>query len=224
MRGLARLKRLLLLCLPVASLALGLAACGGARRQSNVASGASAGAAAASTASVADSVRGDPRESLAAPVKGDGDGDSPEQTAFDSDDFHSMHFGHAAGPADERAIAALVKRYYGALAAEDAPTVCSLLLEVVAEAMPEGDRGGTGDQQAPTAGHATCATAISGVLAESHRALLTESRTLRVIGVRVRRRRASALLRFGGTAVRHILLYKESGAWKIGTLADEDLG
>lgn len=136
-----------------------------------------------------------------------------------------MHFGHAADPVDERTIAAIVKRYYAALAAQDAPAVCSLLLEVIAESLPEDQPAGSGSvQQVSAPGRTTCPAAISGVLAESHRALLSKSRTLHVIGVRVRRRRASALLRFGGTSARHILLYKEGGAWKIGTLADEDLG
>jgi hypothetical protein len=161
------------------------------------------------------------RESLAAPVSGDSDGDSSEQAAFDSDDFHSLHFGHAADGADRKTIAAIVKRYYTALAREDSATVCSLLLEVVAESLPESNNGQTGS---PPAGARTCPAVVSGALAESHRALVAEDRTLRVIGVRVRRKRASALLRFGGTSARHILLYKEGGTWKIGTLADEDLG
>lgn len=209
-----------------APLTLGLGACGGAGKEHAAVSVTSVRAAGQGAATDHGSAQGTPDGSLSAPPKGDGDGDSPEQTAFDSDDYHSMHFGHAADPADERAIAAIVMRYYAALAAEDAPAVCSMLLEVVAEGMPESSgSGSTGErQQLPVPGHTTCATAISGLLAESHRALLSESNTLRVVGVRVRRRRASAILRFGGTAARHILLYNEGGAWKIGTLADEDLG
>lgn len=203
----------------VALLALYIAACGDASKTHGSPSARSSSVAQEDAMNAAN-----PHESLAAPRAGDGDGDSPEQTAFDGDDFHSMHFGHAADLADRRTIAAIVKRYYGALAGEDASTVCSLLLEVVAEEMSESSHGQAGEQQLPSAGHTTCATAISDVLAESHRALLAENRTLRVIGVRVRRRRASALLRFGSTTARHILLYKEEGAWKIGTLVDEDLG
>lgn len=222
----------LALALLVVPLALGPMACGGASKER--AGAATPARAEHNAAARAGSTSSAHVESLAAPAKGDNDGDSPEQTAFDSDDYHSMHFGHAADPTDERAIAAIVKRYYAALASEDASTVCSLLLEVVAEGMPESERGAAGERlptpgaatagHRPAPGHTTCASAISGTLAESHRALLAEDRTLRVIGVRVRRRRASALLRFGSTVARHILLYKEGDAWKVGTLADEDLG
>jgi hypothetical protein len=204
----------------VALLCAGLGACGGAGKTHDALSSATASA----TAQGGSGPSPAHHESLAAPVMGDSDGDSAERTAFDGDDFHSMHFGHAADGADRQAIAAIVKRYYAALAAEDAPTVCSLLLEVVAESLPEGDYRDSGKAPQTPASRETCPPAISDVLAESHRALLSESRTLRVIGVRVRRRRASALLRFGGTSARHILLYKEEGKWKIGTLADEDLG
>jgi hypothetical protein len=202
--------------LAVTLLALCLGACGGASNErGSVVSNAGA---VRQGGSHAKAVAG---ESLAAPVRGDGDGDSSEQTAFDSDDFHSLHFGHAAGAAEEHTIAAVVKRYYAALARQETSTVCSLLLEVVAESMPS--EQAESESRLP-AENATCAMTIAGVLAESHRALLSEERTLRVVGVRVRRRRASALLRFGNTAARHILLYKEEGKWKIGTLADEDLG
>lgn len=176
-----------------------------------------------SNAAAVASTKGFPvREELAAPesTSGDSDGDSPERTAFDGDDFHSLHFGHAADPAEWQTIATVVKRYYQALAHEDGATVCSLLLEVVAETLPEDENG-----QIPSSARAsTCSRAVSGALAESHRALVAEARTLRVSSVRVRRRRASAILRFEERSARHILLYEENGRWKIGTLIDEDLG
>lgn len=210
--------RRLLACVSLALAGTVLAACGS--------TGKGVGAAASGAKRVADGQSAGapaPRESLAAPSSGDGDGDSPEQTAFDSDDFHSMHFGHAADAADRQTITAIVERYYSALARQDGAKVCSMLLEVVAESLPEGE-----GQSAPVgrtgASHTSCAAAASTVLAESHRALTAEDRTLRVIGVRVRRRRASALLRFGARTARHILLYKEGGRWKLGTLGDEDLG
>jgi hypothetical protein len=98
-----------------------------------------------------------------------------------------------------------------------------LLLEVVAESLPESHEG-DGPATQSVDRHRSCPEAVSGALAGSHRALVAESRTLRVIGVRVRGRRASAILRFAERGARHILLYREGGKWKIGTFGDEDLG
>lgn len=209
----------LLGCLAAALPAGGLLACGSAHPQGRAGVRSPAVRSDAATPTGASS----PRESLAAPLSGDGDGDSPERSTFDSDDFHSMHFGYAADAQDRRTITALIKRYYAALAREDGATVCSLLLEVVAESMPETQRAQTGGPAAAQTA-STCPAAVTPVLAASHRSLVEEDSTLEVIGARVRRRRASAILRFRHRAARHILLYKEEGRWKIGTLADEDLG
>jgi hypothetical protein len=207
--------------LAVVLLGSGLAACGGAGKGGGPASQVSPSATARGTATGATSSGQTPRAVLAAPPSGDTDHDSSEQTTFDSDDGHSLHFGHAAGPADRRTITAIVKRYYAALAAQDGVTACALLMAVVAESLPEAIYGPSALTH--TSGK-TCAEVASALFAESHPQLVAEDRTLRVIGVRVRRRRASALLRFGARSARHILLYREGGAWKIGTLADEDLG
>jgi hypothetical protein len=211
--------RRLLPLLPVALVSVCVAACGSAGKGGGSPSKLRSG----STVPGNPTATTDAVESLAAPRHGDGDGDSSEQAAVDSDDVHSLQFGHAADAADRQTISAVVKRYYGALASEDGATVCALLLEVVAESLPE-EGPNQSRAQSGRAGHITCASAASAELAQSHRALLAEDRTLRVVGVRVRRRRASALLRFGGRSARHILLYREGNAWKIGTLIDEDLG
>lgn len=197
-------------------LGLGLAACGGAGRDSGTDSHVSLSATRATEATSSGRTR---TAVLVAPSSGDRDHDSSEQTAFDSDDGRSLSFGHAASPADRRTIAAVVKRYYAALAAQDGARTCALLLAVVAESVPEEIYGPSG----LTSGM-TCTEVASELSAESHPQLVAEDHTLRVIGVRVRRRLASALLRFSGRSARHILLYREGGAWKIGTLGDEDLG
>lgn len=202
--------------LTVVLLTLGLAACGDSGE-----GGASAGSTTAEVAAGTTSSRRPPRAVLAAPVSGDTDHDSSEQTTFDSDDGRALHFGHAADATDGRAITAVVEHYYAALAAEDGSAACALMMAPVAESVPEEIYGASA--LAHGSGR-TCASVASELFAESHAQLVAESRTLRVIGVRVRRRRASALLRFGARSARHILLYREDGVWRIGTLADEDLG
>lgn len=211
--------RRLLTC-PVILLAAGLLACGSAHKHDSTT------AAVSSPAGGAKAGASSPGESLAAPLAGDNDGDSPERSPFDSDDYRSRHFGHAADSEDLKTITRIVKRYYAALAHENGTTVCSLLLEVVAESLPESHEGGPAQAAGSAAdGAATsCPAAVSPVLAASHTSLMEEDSTLKVVGVRVRRRRASAILRFRHRAARHILLYKEEGRWKIGTLGDEDLG
>ena len=78
-----------------------------------------------------------PRAVLAAPISGDTDHDSSEQTTFDSDDGRALHFGRAADATDRKAITAVVEHYYAALAAEDGSAACALMMAPVAESVPE---------------------------------------------------------------------------------------
>jgi hypothetical protein len=158
--------------------------------------------------------------SNAAPT-GDQDGDSSDDTAFDKDDSFVTTFGHAASAADKRTITALIERYYAALASGNGATACSLLFVVLNESIPE-TYGQTGSD--PTAGRGkSCGSVLSNVVRGSHRELVSKDRKLKVVAIRVQRRRAWVLMRFGPESVRRIVVYWEGNAWKVGELLDTEL-
>jgi hypothetical protein len=162
----------------------------------------------------------DASTSNAAPT-GDQDGDSSNNLAFDKDDSFITTFGHAADASDRRTITTLVERYYAALAKADGATACSLLFVVIAESAAE-TYGQTGSD--PTAGRReTCSSVLSRLFKGDQPRFQAEYRNLKVIMVRVQRKRAFVLLRFGPQSVRRIIVYREGSSWKIGELLDTEL-
>lgn len=142
----------------------------------------------------------------------DGDGDNG-----DDDD----RWGHAASEADREAVVALVKRYYGFAAAGDGGAGCALIYSLLAEEIPElyGEPPGP-----PSLRGGTCAAVMSKVFKQKHRQLVADTASIDVIGVRAKRLRGLALLRFKGSPERDIPVHREHNAWKINALLDGGLG
>lgn len=230
------------------SLALGLSACGGSgKRPTGVAS---EGATTVATTAVKASSGSGPSESSGAPASkestsapssgsgsrpsgagssfagytmpaGDQDGDSSDTSAFDKDDSFVTSFGHSAGAADSKAIESLVTRYYGAIAKADGATACKLLFFVITESAAE-TYGQTAFDAAAGRGK-SCGPVMSKVFAKNRQQLVAESHLLKVMAIRVERKRAWVLLRFGPLSIRRMVVYREGSSWKIGELLDTEL-
>jgi hypothetical protein len=152
---------------------------------------------------------------------GDQDGDSANDKAFDKDDSFITTFGHAAGPRDRKAITDLVTRYYAAIAKDDGTTACRLLFFVITESAAETYGQTAADA---TAGRGKrCGPVMSNAFKVNQAQLAAEDRHLKVMAIRVQRKRAWVLLRFGPESVRRLIAYREGSSWKIGELLDSEL-
>lgn len=230
------LKRSIWALLASALLGAGMTACGGSGKQTSSGAHSSLASSTAPTTStatatapashppsggaVASSGASGSSTSIGVPA-GDQDGDSPNDKAFDKDDSFVTTFGHAAGPADHKAIVDLVTRYYAAIAKDDGARACRLLFFVIVESAPE-----TYGQTAfdATAGRGQqCGAVMSKVFKGSHAQLVAESRHLKVMAIRTQGKRAWVLLRFGPDSVRRLIAYREGSSWKVGELLDTEL-
>jgi hypothetical protein len=197
-----------LLTLPsIALLGLGVGACGNTGRGTGSAPGSSSNVA-TRTAVAAKQTQS------RLPTDSDNDNDNPGKSRYDGDDGPVLHFGHAASAAEERAVAALVKRYYAAGAAGDGATACSLIDSLLAESVVEEYA------QSPALRGKTCAEVLSKLFRRRHRELAGDIATLKPTVVRVSGDRGLALVRFGATRERRLLLRRERGAWKMDVLLD----
>ncbi len=142
----------------------------------------------------------------------DGDGDNG------SDDDR---WGSAASATDRRAVVRLVKHYYAVAAAGEGARGCALIYSLLAEEIPElyGEPPGP-----PSLRGGTCSAVMYKVFRQKHRLLAADVATIDVIGVRVKRLRGLALLRFKGSPERDIPVHREHGAWRIDALLDGGLG
>jgi hypothetical protein len=131
----------------------------------------------------------------------------------DTDDKGYLTSGYAPGGAEERAVAALVDRYYAAGTAGDGARACSMLLPSLAGAVPS-DYG-----QAPgpayLRGGKTCA-AIMALLFRHYRRQLAGPTT--VTGVRVENGQTYALLGSTTMPASAIIVQSEGGSWKVAQL------
>jgi hypothetical protein len=149
----------------------------------------------------------------------DGDSDNRTKGAYDVDDRAIAAYGHAASRAQERAIAALMARYYAAVAAGDGVAGCALMSRSLAQALAE---------ESSQAGQATsgtargCATAFSSALPAARR--LGRRTGVRAIGARVGTGQGFALLRMPSSEMRDMPVVREGGEWKVGALIDGRLG
>jgi hypothetical protein len=183
-----------LLTLPsIALLGLGVGACGEAGKRTGSASRSSSSAAAAAAATTLAQSR----------LPTDRDEDSPV-----------LRFGYAASLAEVRAIASLVRRYYGDGAAGDGASACSLLYSLLRESVVEEYA------QSPGLRGKTCAEVLSKLFKRRHRDLAGDVAALKLTIVRVGGDRGLALVRFGATRERRVLVRRERGAWKMGVLLD----
>jgi hypothetical protein len=154
-------------------------------------------------------------------VDKDNDGDSKAGTRYDSDDAKTLSFGHAATASDAKTIAALIRRYYAAAAAEDGTKACSMLDSVYAETLPE-DYGTSPPGPAFAQGK-TCAAVLTAVFKHFHGEVLKRFPKLEVSRIRIKRREGIAISSFGDLSEREIHFEREGHSWKLVTLIDNEL-
>ena len=143
------------------------------------------------------------------PVKDANDGDYLTLPDRD-DDGEVVEYGHAAAPAQYRALASLAKRYIAAAAAEDGATACSLLVAKLLEIVTKRYR------HLPEMKGKDCAQAMTTLFKSHHRKLAIESAGLEVTGARVDGNKAYALLAFKTTPERRfIYAERQAGGWKM---------
>jgi hypothetical protein len=135
--------------------------------------------------------------------------DRDEDLDNNDDDYYVLGFGHAAGAADNRAIATMLRRYFAAAAAEDGAKACSLLTPFVAEAIVEQNR------HTPLEGK-TCTIVMSKLFKVNHRELLGKSANLKVMRIGVEGNRSRVALQFPEIPViRQITMRRQDNRWTV---------
>jgi hypothetical protein len=132
-----------------------------------------------------------------------------------TDSLSPVTLGKQADPADTRAVAALVKRYYAVAAAGDGVAACSMLDRALVS-------GFAGSQEGQAQGSAkACAAVVSPLLAAQRETFAADNvATLTVIDVRVKGTEGIAAVGFTSAPVRWMLIKREGGGWKIASLDD----
>ncbi len=124
-------------------------------------------------------------------------------------------YGHKASPAVTRTVANLVKRYYAVSAAGDGAAACSMLTANLAGEVLAG-------RNQP--GGATCAAAMSKLLAQQHQRLLGENvQSMIVTQVHDNGTLGIAVVRFKAAPESEIVLEHEGQAWKINALFGNEM-
>jgi hypothetical protein len=141
---------------------------------------------------------------------------SEEGLYQDKDDNGIVDYGHLASATDDKAVTALVKRYYTAAVAGDGASACSMIIPSFARAVPEDYGRATG----PTylRGGKSCPAVMSLLFKHSHQQLAAGATTLEVTGVRVSGNQGFALLGSRVTPASDIPVQREAGAWKVDAL------
>jgi hypothetical protein len=198
----------------IAVLAALLCACGGTSRN---------GSAATARISPSEASR-EAAERRPAPLDAHVDVDRDNDSGLPGDNHDNKEtFGHPASPTDQRAIAALVKRYYAAALAENGARGCALLYSTLVEAVPIDDGREPG---APTYmhGRTTCASVLTALFKHYHAQLAAELPRLQVTSVHTREHEGFAHLRFGGgLPERRIGVKRERRTWKMSQIYDQEL-
>jgi hypothetical protein len=145
----------------------------------------------------------------------DGDADNDRLGAgppYDADNDAVPTYGRAAGKADARAVAAIVRLYYAAAATDDGRAACSLLQPTAAEALVEqyGPRKGP-----PELRGTTCAQIASRLFKRYRRELTEGAATLEVPIVQVRDGRAWAVVDLGRPREYVAFLHRAGTGWKL---------
>ncbi len=145
------------------------------------------------------------------PADEDGDGRGVEGY-YDGDDGSVRFFGHAASPADTRAVGALVARYYAAAAAANGSRACAMLYFILAESIPET----YGRAPAPRYMNGdTCPIVLERLFRHFHSRLAAAPV---VSAVRVDGARAYALLGWTDLPAGYVELMREADSWRIDSL------
>lgn len=206
--------RSLLACLAIGLVAIGTAACGEADKGSGLAqrpsSAPATGVARAGTSSPSSSAGSSALDT-------DGDNDRPGNNRYDTDNDSVSTYGHTAAAADIQAITALFRRYYALAAAGDGARACSMVYWLFAETVVEEHDRGKGPSS--LRGN-TCAQVASKLFKQRHREAVEDVATLQVARVRLNGNQGMALVRFGATRERDVLVHRDRGAWKMSVLLD----
>jgi hypothetical protein len=132
----------------------------------------------------------------------------------DGDDENIIEIGHAVDATETGTIADLIKRYYKAIAADDATEACRMIYPVLAKAIPE-DYG-----QAPGPAYArgkTCPVVLSKIV--KHLPINTaDLGTIDVTEVHVEGNSAHALLGSKVMPASFLILQRAGGVWKVDML------
>jgi uncharacterized membrane protein len=135
---------------------------------------------------------------------------------LDADDRDQLAYGSPASAAEERAVAAVVERYYGMAAAGDGSGACGLLLRPLAAAVVT-DYGHNGPSYLRSG--KTCA-AVLALLFKHYRAQLAEG--VAVTDVRIAGDQADALLGSRAFPASFLVLQREGGAWRVAQLLSNE--
>jgi hypothetical protein len=145
-------------------------------------------------------------------LAGCGKSEDPANAGFDADDGPVRYFGHAAGPAEARAIIAVVKRYYVAAAARDGAEGCRLLYSLLAETLV--DEYG----HVASVSGSTCAAVLTKLFDNNHREAVRNLAKFHPFSIRAGSEHGLALYRIEPTTIRRMIVRREHGLWKIDAL------
>jgi hypothetical protein len=153
------------------------------------------------------------------PLDADRDDDNRTGSHYDGDEEAFIYYGHEAGPGDNTAVRALLKRYFALAAAADGKRACSLIYPLEAESIVEKteESGGSSASRG-----LSCASVVSDEFRRRHRELAVKSATMHVVSVRVGGDLGTAALSFSGEPESYLLLRRE-GVWKLASLVDETI-
>jgi hypothetical protein len=130
----------------------------------------------------------------------------------DADDRDLLAYGNAASAEEERAVAAVVERYYAMAAAGDGSGACALLLPSLDKAVPS-DYGQNGPSYLRPG--KTCAAVLTLLFKHYHRQLAPG---VAVTSVRIAGDQADALLGSTAFPASFIIVQREGSAWKVAQL------
>jgi hypothetical protein len=153
--------------------------------------------------------------------KADRDRDNDAEAAGDDKNNNAvLNFGHPAGASDQRAITALLERYYRAAATEDGAAACSMIYSTLAESVPEdyGSYAGPAYMRG-----STCPAVLTLLFKHYHRLLTIEVPKLKIARVLLQERHGLAVLSFGALPEREIHVQREGHVWRVTALFDSEL-
>jgi hypothetical protein len=131
------------------------------------------------------------------------------------DDSGVLDYGHAADPAEQRTLVALVTRYYADAAAENGAQACTLLAPVQAESVAEQDGG------SPALRGHTCPVVMSKLFALHHAVIAGKAAAMKIIAVRILGDVGLVLIEFPEIyEARQISERRIDGTWRVFDLLD----
>jgi hypothetical protein len=210
--------RLLLVLFATGLLGICLAACGSADKGASPSTHDSAASTAAKTVAVSTVPSHAPPAPVQTKTDADKDNDSGAIAADEKNNSSVLDLGHAASASDQRAIAALIKRYYAAALAENGAKACSMLYSTIAESVPE-DYGISPPSQ-PYMRGTTCPAVLTLLFKHYHPQIALEYPKLEVARVRLVEHQGIAVLHFGALPERQISVGREGHTWKLKALLD----